>query len=63
MLQRIDHPQYGPLTVPHSPLRVGDYFAEIEPSPALGQHNDVIYGGWLGLSAAEIRDLAEREVI
>jgi CoA:oxalate CoA-transferase len=63
MLQEIDHPQYGPLTVPHSPLRVGDYFAEIEPSPALGQHNDVIYGGWLGLSAAEIRDLAEREVI
>jgi CoA:oxalate CoA-transferase len=63
MLRQIDHPQYGPLTVPHSPLHVGEYRAELEPSPALGQHNDVVYGGWLGLSAAEIRDLAEREVI
>jgi CoA:oxalate CoA-transferase len=63
MLRQIDHPQFGPLTVPHSPLHVGEYRAELEPSPALGQHNDVVYGGWLGLSAAELRDLAERAVI
>jgi CoA:oxalate CoA-transferase len=63
MLQQIDHPQYGPLTVPHSPLQVGDFRAVLEPSPALGQHNDEIYGGWLGLSAAELADLAQREVI
>jgi CoA:oxalate CoA-transferase len=63
MLRVIDHPQYGRLTVPHSPLQVGDFRAELEPSPALGQHNDDVYGGWLGLSAAELADLAEREVI
>jgi len=27
------------------------------PSPKIGQHNDEIFGGWLGLSAAEIAAL------
>jgi CoA:oxalate CoA-transferase len=63
MLEQIDHPQYGPLTVPHSPLHVGDYRADLEPSPALGQDNAAVYGGWLGLSEAQLADLAEREVI
>ena len=31
--------------------------------PALGEHNDEIYGGLLGLDAAEMRRLAEAEVI
>jgi crotonobetainyl-CoA:carnitine CoA-transferase CaiB-like acyl-CoA transferase len=48
--------------VPHSPLHVGDYRARLQPSPALGQDNDAIYG-WLGLSEAQIADLAQREVI
>jgi CoA:oxalate CoA-transferase len=63
MLEQIDHPQYGPLTVPHSPLRVGDYRADLRPSPALGQDNEAVYGGWLGLTGEQLADLAQREVI
>ena len=63
MLNEIDHPEFGRLTVPHSPLHVGDHHAELESSPSLGQHNQAIYGDWLGLDAKEISDLADRGVI
>ena len=31
--------------------------------PALGEHNDIIYGSWLGLSGQELRELQQRGVI
>lgn len=63
MLNRIEHPQLGPLTVPHSPLRIGDHHAELTPSPGLGEHNELVYGEWLGLGCERVRELAERGVI
>ncbi|MHB1467693.1 MAG: CaiB/BaiF CoA transferase family protein [Solirubrobacteraceae bacterium] len=64
MLQEIDHPDFGPLTVPHSPL----YFHEqerlpLEPSPALGEHNEDVLCGMLGLEPAEVDRLRDEEVI
>jgi CoA:oxalate CoA-transferase len=44
-LQRMDHPQLGPIVVPHSPLRFrGSELLPLRPSPALGEHNDEILG-------------------
>lgn len=63
MLNKIEHPEFGPLTVPHSPLRVGDFHAELRASPTLGQHNELVYGSWLGLSAERIAELTEQGVI
>jgi CoA:oxalate CoA-transferase len=64
MLERIDHPELGPIVVPTTPLRLhGADPVPTEPAPRIGQHNDEIYGGWLGLSAAEIAELKAARVI
>jgi CoA:oxalate CoA-transferase len=63
MLREINHPDMGPLVVPASPIHVGDYSPDLVPSPALGQHNDEIYGDWLGLDAGTLGDLRDRGVI
>jgi crotonobetainyl-CoA:carnitine CoA-transferase CaiB-like acyl-CoA transferase len=64
MLARIDHPELGEIVVPTTPLRLhGIDPVEAGPSPTIGQHNAEIYGGWLGLSPAEIVELRETGVI
>ena len=58
MLERVEHPELGPIVVPTNPLRLhGLPKAPLIPSPKIGQHNDEIYGGWLGLGADEIAAL------
>ena len=64
MLREIDHPEIGRVTVPHSPLRYdGDGGAPLVPSPGLGEHNEAVYGEWLGLSRTELDELEREEVI
>ena len=63
-LEDIEHDEIGALTVPTSPLRFhGADRRTTTPSPKLGQHNDQIYGTWLGLSASEIASLKADGVI
>ena len=64
MLTEIEHPELGKITLPTSPLRLhGLAKAPAAPSPTPGQHNDEVYGGWLGLSAAELAALREAGAI
>src|SRR5437763_7707 len=64
MLERIDHPELGEVVVRTTPLRLhGTDKVAAGPSPTIGQHNAEIYGGWLGLSAAEIAELEENGVV
>jgi CoA:oxalate CoA-transferase len=64
MLEYVDHPDLGRVVLPTTPLRLhGAGVAPAQPSPRLGQHNEEIYGGWLGLSAAEIEELRQQKVI
>lgn len=64
MLREIDHPELGPVTVPHSPLRYdGEPGVPIQPSPSLGEHNEAVFCGWLGLDREEFDRLVEEEVI
>jgi len=63
-LAEIEHDEIGRVTVPTSPLRFhGADPVPLMPSPKLGQHNQEIYGGWLGLSEAEIAELKNDGVI
>jgi CoA:oxalate CoA-transferase len=64
MLEQIDHPELGRITVPGSPLRFhGAERAGTVPSPRLGEHNEEIYGRWLGLPDDEIGRLRDDGVI
>jgi CoA:oxalate CoA-transferase len=64
MLEHIVHPELGDIVVPTSPLRFhGADRVPTTPSPRIGQHNDEVYGGWLGLSAEEIAALRREGVI
>jgi CoA:oxalate CoA-transferase len=64
MLEWIDHPELGRIVVPATPLRLhGAPTVPTVPSPALGEHNNEIYGDWLGLSVAEMAKLKRSGVI
>jgi len=63
-LQDIEHPAAGKVTVLTSPIRLNEEAPTVDsPSPTLGEHNDLIYGKLLGLSAKEIASLKEQGVI
>jgi CoA:oxalate CoA-transferase len=63
-LDDIEHDEIGAITVPTSPLRFhGADRRKTTPSPKLGQHNDEIYGSWLGLASQEIAALKADGVI
>jgi crotonobetainyl-CoA:carnitine CoA-transferase CaiB-like acyl-CoA transferase len=64
MLEEIEHPELGPITVPNTPLRLhGAGPVATRPSPRIGEHNTEIYGGWLGLPAEEVSALKAAGVI
>jgi crotonobetainyl-CoA:carnitine CoA-transferase CaiB-like acyl-CoA transferase len=64
MLEWIDHPQFGKIVVPNSPLRLhGADQVERVPSPRLGQHNQEVLGELLNLDPAEIARLEAEDVI
>lgn len=64
MLEEIDHPEFGPITVSRSPLRFeGSALTELRPSPRLGCNNDDVFCGWLGLPAGRVNALREMGAI
>jgi CoA:oxalate CoA-transferase len=64
MLEWVDHPDLWRVVLPTSPLRLhGIAVTPTTPSPSIGQHNEEVYGGWLGLDAAEIAALRADGVI
>jgi len=64
MLQRIEHPSLGPIILPNSPLRLhGSDRVGPVPSALLGQHNQEVYGGWMGLGPDRLEQLRRDGVI
>jgi len=61
---RTRHPRLGEVVLPNSPLRFRDTpLAELEASPDLGADNELIYGGWLGLTKDALAGLRAEGVI
>lgn len=64
MINEIDHPSFGDISVPGLPIRLEDSdLPDIEPSPEKGQDNEEVLRDRLGLSADEIESLREDGVI
>ena len=64
MLEWVDHPELGKVVLPTTPLRVhGTDVAPAVPSPKVGEHNQKVYGEWLGLTDTEIASLRAEKVI
>ncbi|MFI4973719.1 MAG: CaiB/BaiF CoA transferase family protein [Caulobacterales bacterium] len=64
MLEDIDHPKLGRITVPGSPLRYHDTpQTPATPSPSIGADNAEVYGELLGLSPADVQALRADDVI
>jgi len=64
MIKVLDHPGVGNIPVPGLPVKLSLTPGEIRsPSPGLGEHNEEIYGGLLGLSPATILELNRSGVI
>ncbi len=60
----ITHPVAGTYKYPGAPLKYGATPWEIRmPAPVLGQHNEEILGGRLGVSAARLAELKKVGVI
>jgi crotonobetainyl-CoA:carnitine CoA-transferase CaiB-like acyl-CoA transferase len=61
---KFDHPEAGFQTHAGQPIRLSETPARhYRPAPTLGQHHPYVLGELLGLSAEEIDDLEEAEII
>jgi crotonobetainyl-CoA:carnitine CoA-transferase CaiB-like acyl-CoA transferase len=64
MLEEIDHPSLGRITVPGSPLRYhGTPQTPASPSHAIGADNTAVYGELLGMGADEVAALKSEGAI
>ncbi len=59
----IDHPETGSLQYPLGVFDSEEISPAVEPAPRLGQDNEAIYGGELGLTDAELASLRNEGVI
>jgi formyl-CoA transferase len=64
MVVDVEHPEYGPISLPGSPMQV-DNGGEItyKPAPLLGQHNADVYAEFFGFDAAKLQELTETGII
>ena len=63
MLVEIEHPQRGPMTLLGCPIRLSESPAVHQRAPLLGEHTREVLSAELGMSAAEIEELAAGGVV
>ena len=63
IMQQMEHPTTGKLTVPAWPVRFDGAPPKVEPSPLLGQHSAEVLEEWLGIGASEVEALRTEGII
>ena len=63
MLVQVEHPEYGPMTLPGCPIKVSDGPASFTAAPLLGADNDPIYRSLLGLGEERVQQLRQQGVL
>ena len=59
----VEHPELGPLELVGVPWKMSDAEAPLHHAPLLGQHNDYVLRGILGLTEDEMTVLRDRDII
>jgi formyl-CoA transferase len=57
MVVSYDHPVRGRVTIPKLPIQMSASSVPIAPAPLLGEHNEQVYSGMLGLPVTELQEL------
>ncbi len=63
MFITMQHPVRGPIVMPGFPIKLSASSVPVEPAPLLGQHNDEVFRGLLGMSPEELERLRKARVI
>ena len=53
----------GSFTMPGCPVRLEDSPVEVTAAPLLGEHNQEVYGAWLGYTAEHVQQLKARGIV
>lgn len=63
IMAEIEHPVRGKVLIPGFPPKMSGSQVPIRTSPLLGEHNDEVYKGVLGMSDGELQELMKKGVI
>ena len=64
MMVEVEHPEFGPITLPGSPMKVSNSKeVPYRPAPLLGQHNAEVYAEFFGFDEAKLQELHKAGIV
>jgi formyl-CoA transferase len=63
MIVTVDHPEYGPFTLPGCPVKMSDSPVDFTAAPLLGQHNEEVFSEAFGYDSDALDRLERQNVV